>query len=121
MREENKDDRRYQADERGKMVPMEFLAREEEEGEKGEYRQSDHLLDHFELKQGERTAISAEPQSVCRNHETVFEQGYSPGEDYDGIQWPICWSFSWPYQAMVMKTLETSRSEIVIRANFIMV
>ena len=35
--------------------------------------------------------------------------------------YPICWSFSWPYQAMVMKTLETSRSEIVIRANFIMV
>ena len=49
-------------------------------GEDYKDHQRDHFLNHFELHQGERTAVPLKSYAVCGHLEAVFEESYSPRE-----------------------------------------
>lgn len=81
--EEGEEDGQDQADEGGEVVPVQGFALEEEGDDQGEYGERDGLLDHFELHEVERAAVSGVADAVGRDGEAVLEECYAPGEEYD--------------------------------------
>ncbi len=60
------------------MIPLKALAAEKQDGEYGEYRECDHLLDYLELHQGERAAVAVEAYAVCRHLKAVLGKSDEP-------------------------------------------
>ena len=63
------------------MVPLNRLSLEQERDDDGENGQGNHFLNHLQLHQVERAAISDKADAVGRNGETVLEKGNSPGKE----------------------------------------
>lgn len=49
--------------------------------------EGDDLLDDLELHQAERTAVTLEPDTVCRHLQAVLEESDPPREQDDKDQW----------------------------------
>ena len=60
------------------MIPMELFALEHQNGDDSKDRESDDLLNDFELKERERASAFTKSNSVGGNHEDIFNQGDSP-------------------------------------------
>lgn len=67
---------------------MESLTFEEQSNNEREYGKRDYFLYHFELHQGERTAVAYESYAVCRHLCTVFKECKRPGEEYYSYERP---------------------------------
>ncbi len=77
------------AGEGGEVIPVKFLAAEDEHREDGEYCQGDDFLDNLELHEVEWAAVGFEADAVGRYLTGVFEECYCPREDNDGDERPI--------------------------------
>lgn len=64
--------RQHQADEGGKVVPVQRLALEEDGGEEGENHQCDDLLNDLELHQREGTSVLDEADAVGGHLEGIL-------------------------------------------------
>ena len=84
--EENEKDCCYQAGKSGKMVPLQALSLEEDNGEEGEDGYGDDLLDDLELHQGKCTAIAHEADAVGRYLAGVFEECQEPADEDDDVE-----------------------------------
>ena len=60
------------------MIPLQGLSLEHDGNHQCEYSERDHLLDDFELHQGERTAVTFKANAVGWHLSDVFEKCYSP-------------------------------------------
>ena len=69
---------KHQADESGKMVPMEGFTTEQNSGKDAENHQSDALLNDLELHQREWTSILLKTHAIGWHLKTVFEEGDAP-------------------------------------------
>lgn len=70
------------------MIPPQLESLESPQAEYHKHYQCDYFLNDLELQNGEWTAIAFKTHTVGRHLETVFEQGYTPGEQYHGIERP---------------------------------
>ena len=77
---ENKIHRQHQEAETDQMVDRERLVLEENQHEDREDGQRQELLNHLKLPEVERASVLDEADTVCRNHETVFNEGDAPAE-----------------------------------------
>lgn len=75
-----------QTDEAGEVIPTEGIGAHEEEGEEGEDREGDDLLQDLELPDGERSAELGRPDAVGGDLETILEEGDAPTQQHDGGQ-----------------------------------
>lgn len=78
-----------EADECGKVIPMQALPLEEDVGDDGEDDERHALLYHFELYQIEWTAVVDESDAVGWYLAAVFEEGDRPTEGDDSDEWPV--------------------------------
>ena len=78
-----------EADECGKVIPMQALPLEEDVGDDGEDDERHALLYHFELYQIEWTAVVDESDAVGWYLTAVFEEGNRPTEGDDSYQRPV--------------------------------
>ena len=67
-----------EAEEGGKVVPVEGLTLEEDVGNDGKDNQGNDFLNDLELNQGERTSVVLETYAVGRNLTTILEEGDAP-------------------------------------------
>lgn len=72
--------RQHQEAETNQMVDRERLAFENEDGDDGEDRERNKLLDDLELPKVERTTIVNVADAVGRHHEGIFDQRDAPAE-----------------------------------------
>ena len=77
------------AEEGGKVVPMQYFALKHHVGNDGKYKQGDALLQDLELNEGERTTIARESDTIGRNLTAIFKEGDEPREDDNADQWPV--------------------------------
>ncbi len=75
---ENKIYGAYYEEECQYVVPMKVLALEHDVRHDGKHSKTDTLLHHFELYQGERTAVSSESEPVGRYLTAILEEGNAP-------------------------------------------
>lgn len=78
-----------EADECGKVIPMQALPLEEDVGDDGEDDERHALLYHFELYQIEWTAVVDESDAVGWYLAAVFEEGDRPAEGDDSDERPV--------------------------------
>ena len=80
----NEIDRKYQAAERCKMIPMKGFAVEEQRHEDSEHGKRYHFLNHLQLHQGIRAAIAYETNAIGGHLTRILWQGQEPRtEDYN--------------------------------------
>lgn len=60
------------------MVPLELLPLKHQHCYDCEYSEGDYFLDNLQLKDVERSSVVFESYPVCRDHEAVFDKGYTP-------------------------------------------
>ena len=72
------------AEEGGKVIPMQAFALEHHVGNDGKHQQGDALLQHFELHKRERTSVACKPNAICRYLAAIFKEGDGPREEYHG-------------------------------------
>lgn len=82
----NKIHRQHQEHEPNKVIHPERLIFEEDERENDKDHQRDHLLDDFELNQGERSAKFAKADAVGRDLKHVLKQCDTPTDEDDTHQ-----------------------------------
>lgn len=68
------------------MIQPERLILEEDQGEYDEHHQRDHLLNDFELNQGERSAKFAKADAVGGDLKDVLKQCDAPTDEDDAHQ-----------------------------------
>ena len=76
--QKHKENGHDQAEEGGKMVPLQGLSLEHDGHQDCKYGQGDHLLNDFQLHEVERTAVFNETDPVRRHLGTIFEECHSP-------------------------------------------
>lgn len=70
------------------MIPVELFTLECEMGDDSEDSQRKNFLNHFELHEGEGTAIAYKTNAVCWYLKGVFKKGDSPREKDDSPKRP---------------------------------
>ena len=83
-------DEEYSRDETAeghKVIPLQCLALEEDDGEDRENGNRNHLLNNFELHQCEGSAIANESHAVCRHLTGILEERQEPTDKDDDVEW----------------------------------
>lgn len=70
------------------VVPLYWLALEDDSDYDSEHRQAYDFLDNFELHQAERSAIDIGPYSVGRDLQAILEESDAPREQNDQYHRP---------------------------------
>ena len=71
----------YDAEEGGKMVPMQSFALKHHVGNDGKHQQGDALLQDFELNEGKWSSVARKPNAIGRNLTAILKEGDEPRED----------------------------------------
>ena len=65
------------------MVPTQRVGTHEQQRENRKDRKRNHLLNHFQLPQTERSAKLAATDAIGRHLKAIFEQGDAPTQQHD--------------------------------------
>ena len=85
------------------MIPLKRFSLEKQSGKYGKDYQRNHFLYHFQLHQSKRTSVSYKAQL----------NAMTPIRGREANQLNSCFIFKCPYQANVMKTLDTINNKMV--------
>lgn len=75
------------------MVPTQGFALKEKGGEKSKDNKGNNLLNDFELKKGEGTAVRLKTDAVGRHLKGIFKKRHAPRKEDDGNKRPIISNF----------------------------